>query len=60
MHDVKCLFMCYLTCQAPKITIYSQLFLRRTPLGPVLSVHLRDVRLIKSQIKGVKKGRDQL
>ena len=52
--------MCYLTCQAPKITIYSQLFLRRTPLGPVLSVHLRDVRLIKKQIKGVKKGRDQL
>ena len=35
--------------------LYSQLSLRRTPLGPVLSV-----RLIKSQIKGIKKGRDQL
>ena len=34
---------------------YSQLSLRRTPLGPALSV-----RLIESQIKGVKKGRDQL
>ena len=34
---------------------YSQLSLRRTPLGPALSV-----RLIQSQIKGVKKDRDQL
>ena len=40
---------------------YSQLSLRRTPLGPALSVRLlRGVRLIESQIKGVKKGRDQL
>ena len=46
MHDAKCLFMCYLTCQAPKITIYSQLFLRRTPLGPVLSVHLREMSVL--------------
>ena len=37
-----------------KVT-YSQLSLRRTPLGPALSV-----RLIESQIKEVKKGRDQL
>ena len=36
-------------------TVYSQLSLRQTPLGPALSVHL-----IESQIKGVKKGRDQL
>ena len=35
--------------------VYSQLSLRRTPLGPAL-----DVRLIDSQIKGVKKGMDQL
>ena len=34
---------------------YSQLSRRRTPLGPALSV-----RLIESQIKGVKKDRDQL
>ena len=34
---------------------YSQLSLRRTLLGPALSV-----RLIESQIKGVKKDRDQL
>ena len=34
---------------------YSQLSLRRTPLGPALSVHL-----IESQIKGVKNGRYQL
>ena len=34
---------------------YSQLSLRRTHLGSALSV-----RLIESQIKGVKKGRDQL
>ena len=34
---------------------YSQLCLRRTPLGPALSV-----RLIENQIKGVKKGRDQI
>ena len=34
---------------------YSQLSLRRTPLGPALSV-----RLIESQIKGISKGRDQL
>ena len=41
--------------------LYSQLPLRRTPLGPAVSVCLkRDVRLIESQIKGVKKGRDQL
>ena len=33
----------------------SQLSLRRTPLGPALSV-----RLIESQIKGIKKGKDQL
>ena len=39
---------------------YSQVSLRRTPLGPALSVRLRGVRLIESQIKGVKKGRDQL
>ena len=35
--------------------LYSQLSPRRTPLGPALSV-----RLIESQINGVKKGRDQL
>ena len=35
--------------------IYSQLSIRRTLLGPALSV-----RLTESQIKGVKKGRDQL
>ena len=34
---------------------YSQLSLRQTPLGPALSVCL-----IESQIKGVKKDRDQL
>ena len=34
---------------------YSQLSLRRPLLGPAL-----DVRLIQSQIKGVKKGMDQL
>ena len=34
----------------PKARVYSQLSLRRTPLGPAPSV-----RLIKSQIKGVKK-----
>ena len=39
---------------------YSQLCLRQTPLGPALSVRSRGVRLIESQIKGVKKGRDQL
>ena len=39
---------------------YSQLSLRRTPLGLALSVCLRDVRLIESQIEGVEKGRDQL
>ena len=33
---------------------YSQLFLRRTPLGPALAV-----RLIEIQIEGVNKGRDQ-
>ena len=33
----------------------SQLSLRRTPLGPVLCV-----RLIESQIRGVKKSREQL
>ena len=34
--------------------------MRRTPLGPALSVRLRviDVCLMESQIKGVKKGRD--
>ena len=32
---------------------YSQLSLRRTPLGPVLCVRL------ESQIRGVKKSRDQ-
>ena len=37
--------------------LYSQLPLRRTPLGPAVSVCLkRDVRLIESQIKGVKNG----
>ena len=35
--------------------VYSQLSLRRTPLGPALAV-----RLIESQIEGAKKGRDQL
>ena len=35
----------------PKAHVYSQLSLRRTPLGPAPSV-----RLIKSQIKGVKKA----
>lgn len=42
--------------------MYSQLSLRRTPLGPVLTVfpRLGDVRLKESQIKGVKEGRDQL
>ena len=34
---------------------YSQLSLRRTPLGPALAV-----RLIESQIEGAQKGRDQL
>ena len=34
---------------------YSRLSLRRTPLGPALSV-----RLTENQIKGVKKGNDQL
>ena len=34
---------------------YSQLFLRRTPWGPAVCV-----RLTESQIKDVKKGRDQL
>ena len=34
---------------------YSQISLRRTPLGPALSV-----RLMESQIKGVKKVRDQI
>ena len=38
---------------------YSQLILRRTPLGPAVSVHLREMSIL-SQIKGVKKGRDQL
>ena len=37
-----------------QLTQYGQLSPRRTPLGPALSV-----RLIESQIKGVKKGRDQ-
>ena len=32
--------------------MYSQLFLRRTPLGPALAV-----RLVESQIEGAKKGR---
>ena len=37
--------------------LYSQLPLRRTPLGPAVSVCFkRDVRLIESQIKGVKNG----
>ena len=35
--------------------LYSQLSLRRTPLGPV-----QCVRLIESQIRGVKRSRDQL
>ena len=35
--------------------IESTLSLRRTPLGPAPSVRLRE-----NQIKGVKKGRDQL
>ena len=38
-----------------ELLVYSQLSLRRTPLEPALAV-----RLIESQIKGVKKGRDQL
>ena len=39
---------------------YSQLSLRRT-VGPALCVLFRsDVRLIESQIKQVKNGRDQL
>ena len=38
-----------------ELLVYSQLSLRRTPLEPGLAV-----RLIESQIKGVKKGRDQL
>ena len=39
---------------------YSQLFPSQS-LGPVLSVRLKgDVLLIESQIKGEKKGRDQL
>ena len=36
---------------------YSQLSLKWTPLGLVLSVHPREQRVKK---KGVKKGRDQL
>ena len=46
----------------PQSGQYSQLSLRRTPLGPVLSVlfSLGDVHLTESQIKGVKEGRDQL
>ena len=39
----------------PHITNYSQLFLRRTPLGPALAVRLKE-----SQIEGAKKGRDHL
>ena len=43
------------------VLVYSQLSLRRTPLGAALSVRLREVSVrIESQIKGVKKGRDQL
>ena len=52
-HD-KCTF-----CKTEQETLfpilYSQLSLRRTALGPAPSV-----RLIESQIKGVKKGRDKL
>ena len=33
---------------------------RKEVLGPTLGVSFRGVRLIESQIKGVKKGRDQL
>ena len=43
---------------------YSQVSLTRTPLGLAPSAgkcpSQRDVRLIESQIKGVKKDRDQL
>ena len=43
------------------LTQYGQLSPRQTPLGPALSVRLREVSvLIESQIKGVKKGRVRL
>ena len=38
-----------------KVLKYSQLSPKGTPLGPALSVRLRE-----SQIKGIKKGRDPL
>ena len=41
--DIVINYMCMISGIAYK---YSQLFLRRTPLGPVLSVHLREVSVL--------------